>query len=93
MHAEHAQNEAVHTLCGLLRTIVDSGSNHGLSEYNKYTVILCILKTIGYVRLNLLYQLNCGEWPLIFFHVHHCMYHLKMNNNLLHTVELALKGH
>ena len=35
MHAEHAQNKAVHTLCGLLRNIVDTGSNQGLSKFNR----------------------------------------------------------
>ncbi len=32
IQAESAQTEAVHTLCGLLRTIVNSGCSHGLSE-------------------------------------------------------------
>ena len=40
IHSEVSQREAVGTLCGLMRNIVDCGCNYGLSMY---TFKLCII--------------------------------------------------
>ena len=42
IHSEVSQKEAVGTLCGLMRNIVDCGCNYGLSEYfSVFSVIEC----------------------------------------------------
>ena len=39
IHSEGSQREAVGTLCGLMRNIVDCGCNYGLSKYMAVTVL------------------------------------------------------
>ncbi len=35
-HADHAQSDALHTLCGLLRSVVQTAADRTASEYRRF---------------------------------------------------------